>query len=117
MSIPVIMLKPESTRAAYDKLVEVLRGVGPCRIEERKESVAFFVGREAFLFVQPKQGGIRIKVPLDRRLQGSRVTRSEQVSKERFENEVDVSIPQQFDEELLGWIREAYELKKAPPAA
>ena len=117
MSIPSTMLKPESTRAAYARLAEVLRSVGPHRIEEKKTSVHFIAGRAAFLGAQPIPGGIRLTIVLPRRLEGSRVYRSEQVSKNVFHNEVDVSIPQQLDDELTGWIREAYTLKASPPAA
>jgi len=74
-------------------------------------------GRFAFLGAHPRPGGIRINLVMNRRLQGHRIHKSEQVSGVTFHNEVDVNIPQDFNEELVGWIKEAYALRSAPASA
>lgn len=110
---PLIMYRPESTKVAYMRLIEELDKIGPFMIEERKTSLHMLAGRFAFLEVHPRPGGIRISLVMNRRLQGHRIHKSEQVSGTTFHNEVDVNIPQEFNEELVGWIKEAYALRAA----
>ena len=111
------MFRPEATKVAYMRLIEVLDSIGPFVIEEKKTSLHFLAGRFAFLGAEPRPGGIRINLVMSRRLQGYRIHKSEQVSGITFHNEVDVNIPQDFNEELVGWIREAYALRaKSKPA-
>ena len=114
---PLLMYRPESTKIAYMRLVEVLDTLGPYVIEEKKTSLHVLTGRFAFLGVHPRPGGIRINLVLNRRLQGPRIHKSEQVSGTTFHNEVDVNIPQDFNAELVGWIKEAYALRAAPKLA
>ncbi len=47
---------------------------------------------------------------MDRPLQGERVAKSEQVSKNRYHNEVKITSPDEVDAELIGWLKEAYAL-------
>lgn len=112
-----MMFRPESTKVAYMKLIEVLDSLGPYVVEEKKTSLHMLAGRFAFLGVHPRPGGIRINLVLSRRLQGNRIYKSEQVSGTTFHNEVDVNIPQDFNAELVGWIKEAYALRAAPKSA
>ena len=113
---PLLMYRPESTKVAYMRLIEVLEKLGPFVIEEKKTSLHMLAGRFAFLGVHPRPGGIRLNLVLNRRLVGSRVHNSEQVSGTTFHNEVDVNVPQEFNEELIGWIEEAYALRAVPKA-
>ena len=112
-----MMFRPESTKVAYMRLIEELDKLGPFVIEEKKTSLHFLAGRFAFLGAEPRPGGIRINLVMNRRLQGHRIHKSEQVSGVTFHNEVDVNIPQDFNEELVGWIKEAYALRTTPKAA
>jgi uncharacterized protein DUF5655 len=43
-------------------------------------------------------------------IQSQRITKTEQVSKSRFHNEVKLASPSDVDEELLGWLKDAYRL-------
>jgi hypothetical protein len=36
------------------------------------------------------------------------LTKTEQVSKNRFHNELKLNSPDEIDEELLGWLKDAY---------
>jgi hypothetical protein len=107
------MYRPESTKVAYMRLIEELDKIGPFVIEEKKTSLHMLAGRFAFLGVHPRPGGIRLNLVLNRRLVGSRIHNSDQVSGTTFHNEVDVNVPQEFNEELIGWIKEAYTLRTA----
>ena len=43
-------------------------------------------------------------------MQSERVAKSEQVSKHRYHNEIKIIAPDEVDEELIGWLKEAYRL-------
>jgi hypothetical protein len=95
--------------ALYERLVRELAEIGEYRVEEKKTSLHVVAGRAAFLGIHPRREGLRLNVVLDRELEGPRVVKCEKVSSKSFHNEVDVKSEGQFDDELRGWLREAYE--------
>ena len=111
-TLPEIVCKSDATRAAYEELLGVLAGLSGVVVEEKKTSLHMVAGRAAFLGVHPRKNGLRLNIVLSRALEGERIAKSEQVSRSRFHNEVDVA-PSDFDAELRGWISEAYELQTA----
>ena len=73
-------------------------------------------GKAAFLGVHPRKAGLRLTIKLDRRL--PEAIKSDQASKLRFHNEVDVSVTTKagsanraLDSSVVGWIEEAYRLE------
>ncbi len=46
----------------------------------------------------------------DHPIESPRITKTEQVSKNRFHNEVRLASPNDVDEELFGWLKDAYGL-------
>jgi hypothetical protein len=97
----------------YTDLKDGLSGVGPFTEELKQTSAHFVVGKGAFLGVHPRSNLIIVNVVLTRALESVRVAKCEQVSKTRFHNEIKVHLSEEIDEELKGWIREAYQLKVA----
>jgi hypothetical protein len=47
---------------------------------------------------------------LARTLDDPRIAKTEQVSKNRWHNEIRLDTPEQIDSELCGWLQEAYTL-------
>ena len=68
-------------------------------------------GNAASLGVHPRKDGLRVNLVLARRLEGDRMVKSEQVSKSRFHNELDLAAGLPIDPELAEWLREAYALQ------
>lgn len=114
MKFPIIFLfqKNEATEAAYVAVGELVGGLPDVVLEEKKTCVHFSVGKGAFLGVHPRKQGVRLTIPLTRQLPENRVAKCEQVSANRFHNEVDL-LEGGIDPDLAEWIREAYELKKS----
>jgi hypothetical protein len=86
-----------------------LRLLGPFQEEPKKTSI-HLVHTAGFAGVHPRKSYLYLNLRTDNRIDSPRITRAEQVSKNRFHNELKLTSPHQVDEELLGWIKDAYEL-------
>ncbi len=98
-----------SVPAIYRALLDRLGGFGPFMVEVKTASIHLVAG-SAFAGVHPMKSRLRLNIRTDRPITGPRVVRSEQISTHRFHNEVDLRNPADVDEELLGWLRQAYAL-------
>jgi hypothetical protein len=101
--------KDEVVRSIYDRLLEVLHTVGPFQEEPKKTSI-HLVHTVGFAGVHPRKSYLLLNVRTDYPIQSQRITKTEQVSKNRFHNEVKLASPGDVDEELLGWLNDAYGL-------
>ena len=101
--------KDATVRATYERLLEVLRTFGPFQEEPKKTSV-HLVRITGFAGVHPRKSFLYLNLRLDRPLQGQRIAKSEQVSKNRYHNEVKVASPDEVDAELVDWLKDAYAL-------
>jgi hypothetical protein len=108
---PEIFSKSDFVLNAYNHLMSVVERFEDVEIEEKKTCAHAVAGGPAFLGIHPRKNGIRIKIVSDHRLEGNRIIRSEQMSRARFHNEVDIGPGLPIDEQLKTWIREAYELQ------
>lgn len=102
--------KPEAERI-YAALLKRLRPLGAYSEEMKKSSVHIVAGKGAFLGVHPRAGGLLVNLVLTRALDAPRVVKVEQVSRFRYHNEVRLASEADLDDQLLEWIREAYEIK------
>ena len=96
-------------RAIYDRLIDVLRTFGPFQEEPKKTSL-HLVNTSGFAGVHPRKSFLYLNVRMNRPLEGVRVAKSEQVSKNRYHNEVKLTSPDEVDAELTIWLKEAYAL-------
>ncbi len=101
--------KDDVVRSIYDRLVEALHSVGPFQEEPKKTSL-HLVHTVGFAGVHPRKSSLLLNVRTDHAIESPRITKTEQVSKNRFHNEVKLASPGDVDEELLGWLKAAYEL-------
>jgi len=101
--------KDAAVRATYDRLLEVLRTFGSLREDPKKTSI-HLVNTSGFAGVHPRKSFLYLNVRMARPLQGERIAKSEQVSKNRYHNEVKLTCPDDVDAELVGWLKEAYDL-------
>jgi len=101
--------KDDVVRSLYDRLVEALHTVGPFQEEPKKTSL-HLVQTVGFAGVHPRKSSLLLNVRTDHPIESQPITKTEQVSKNRFHNELKLASPGEVDEELLGWLKNAYEL-------
>jgi hypothetical protein len=99
----------EETRAIWQALERRLGELGPYEVEAKKTSLHVTRGR-AFLGVHPRKGALLLNIVTAEPIESPRIKKRERVSANRVHNEVLVQSPADLDEELVGWIRAAYEL-------
>ncbi|MGZ3617616.1 MAG: DUF5655 domain-containing protein [Ktedonobacteraceae bacterium] len=101
--------KDEIVQAIYTRLLQALHTFGPVQEEPKKTSI-HLVHSTGFAGVHPRKSYLYLNLRTDSPIGNPRITKTEQVSKNRFHNELKLTSPDEIDEELLGWLRDAYEL-------
>ena len=97
--------------AIYEKLIRELHQFGQLKIEPKKTSI-HLGNRFGFTGVYTRKNYINLELHLNYRLESNRVSKVEQASANRFHHTIKLSSPEEVDDELLHWLKEAYELKK-----
>ena len=95
----------------YEKLIAELQTFGQIKIEPKKTSI-HLGNRFGFAGVYTRKECLNLEVHLNYKLTSDRVSKIEQGSKNRFHHTIKLSKLKDIDEELLSWLKEAYELKK-----
>jgi len=93
----------------YKQLLSGVKGIGPFQEEVKKTSI-HLVRKTAFAGVQPRKEHLNLTIKAAKSNRSARIFKSEQTSKSRWHHEVKLAALSDIDGELLGWIREAYEL-------
>ena len=103
--------KDPAVRTLYDQLVALLRMFGP--VEEDPKKTSIHLNRNSALAgVETRKGYLLLNIKSDHAIKNPRVVKAEQVSAKRFHHKVRISSPNDFDEELKTWLREAYLLSE-----
>jgi len=97
------------SRAIYKQLLAAIKPIGPFREEIKKTSI-HLVRESAFAGVHPRSQHVLLTIKADQPIRSPRVTKAEQVSKNRWHLDVKISTVKEIDDELLGWLRQAYDL-------
>jgi len=100
---------PVCASASATACSALARELGPFKEEPKKTSI-HLVNTSGFAGVHPRKSFLYLNVRMDRPLQGERIAKSEQVSKNRYHNEVKITSPDEVDAELAGWLKDAYAL-------
>jgi hypothetical protein len=98
--------------AIYGRIAEAVRALGPFEEQAKKTSIHLARGT-GFAGIHPRKSALVLNLRLDRALEGARIAKSEQVSKNRYHNEVKLTSPDDVDAELTAWLREAYDLSSS----
>jgi hypothetical protein len=101
--------RDDVVRSIYDRLLEALHAIGPFQEEPKKTSI-HLVHAVGFAGIHPRKSYLLLNLRTDHPIESQRITKTEQVSKSRFHNEVKLASPSDVDEELLGWLKDAYRL-------
>ncbi len=103
--------KDPAVRALYDQLVALLRTFGP--IEEDPKKTSIHLNRKSALAgVEARKNYLLLNIKSDHKIQSSRIAKAEQISAKRFYHKVRISAATDFDKELEGWLKEAYQLSE-----
>jgi hypothetical protein len=103
--------KDPSVRVLYDRLVSLLRTFGP--VEEDPKKTSIHLNRKSALAgVETRKNYFLLNIKSDHPIKSPRVEKAEQVSSKRFHHKVRISSPNDFDEELKTWLKEAYVLSE-----
>lgn len=97
------------SRQMYDRLLSALNDFGDFDQEVKKTSI-HLVRRSAFAGVSFRKQHLILTIKAAREIRDPRIFKAEQASKNRWHLELKLAAPQEIDAELLGWLREAYEL-------
>jgi hypothetical protein len=97
------------SRQLYKEVVAALKPIGAFREEVKKTSV-HLVRNSAFAGVHPRKEHLILTIKAEKPIRSARIFKAEQVSKNRWHLEVKLSASKEIDRELIGWLREAYDL-------
>jgi hypothetical protein len=101
--------KDAAVYATYRRLLAALEQIGPFTEDSKKTSI-HLVKTTAFAGVHPRKSHLYLNIRTAQPLSSGRVHKTEQVSKNRYHNEVKLTAPDEVDAELIGWLSEAYAL-------
>lgn len=96
-------------RELYKELLRALKPLGSFKAEVKKTSI-HLARSSAFAGVHPRKEYLLLTIKAAKPIGNKRIVKSEQVSKSRWHEEVKLAAAGDFDAELLGWLRDAYEL-------
>jgi uncharacterized protein DUF5655 len=99
--------KDDIVRSIYARLLEALHTIGPFEEEPKKTSI-HLVHSVGFAGIHPRKSYLILNLRTDHPIESQRIMKTEQVSKSRFHNEVKLSSPDDIDQELLAWLKDAY---------
>jgi hypothetical protein len=98
-----------AVREAYDALIRELQRFGPV-VEEPKKTSIHLVRRTGFAGVHPRKACFVLTIRTTTAIDSPRVFKTEQASKNRVHNEINIQTADAIDPELLGWLATAYDL-------
>lgn len=98
---------PPEIHELYDKLLRIVKGIGPYKAEVKKTSI-HLVNTRAFAGIHPKKLYLGVNLVLSRAMANPRAHKVEQVSKNRFHHFFQITELSQMGREFKGLVKEAY---------
>jgi hypothetical protein len=96
-------------RQLYKELLAAVKPIGPFR-EEVKKTAIHLVRSSAFAGVHPRKQHLLITFKAEERIENPRISKAEQVSKNRWHFDVKLATSKDINGELVNWLRQAYDL-------
>jgi hypothetical protein len=103
--------KDPGVRTLYDQLVSLVRTFGPVEEDPKKTSI-HLNHTSALAGVETRRNNFLLTIKSDHPIKSPRVEKVEKISSKRFYHKVRISSPDDFDEELRSWLKEAYALSE-----
>lgn len=103
--------RPARVRASFDRLIGSL----PSDVQvEPLRSVIVLSAHTTFSFITVQSRRLLVGIFLDRQLDSPRIVKVDVVTSRKIANTVEARGPDDIDDELCRWLREAYELRADP---
>jgi hypothetical protein len=99
----------EELQDAWERLRESAASLGEQRIYASHNSI-MFSRKSCYCFVRPKKSFLETVIFLGRQVKGPQVRRSDQTSKTKVANILQIRHRDEVEEPITGWLREAYEM-------
>lgn len=96
-------------RGTYAEILKASRKLGPVHEEPRKTSI-HLVRKTAFAGVATRKTALILTLKSASDIKNNRIIKREQASANRWHLEIRLETPDQVDRELVGWLKNAYEL-------
>ena len=96
-------------KGVYERLLKAVGRFGPV-LAERGDRSVLLRSRGGFVGVHPKRDGLDLQIVTDHVIRAARVGKVDRVSASRFHVHVRIASPEDIDTQLLGWLRDAYDL-------
>ena len=96
-------------KATYAAILNAAKKLGPVKEEAKKTSI-HLVRKSAFAGVATRKTALILTLKSDADVVNKRIKKREQASANRWHLEIKLEVPAQVDEEVLGWLKNAYSL-------
>ncbi|AKG53821.1 hypothetical protein DGWBC_1168 [Dehalogenimonas sp. WBC-2] len=96
-------------RALFESLKVEFTKFGKFDVEEKNTSY-HITHKGAFAGIHPRKSYLILNIVSSSPIKSHRVAHLEQVSKSRFHNKIKIEKESDIDDELIDWLRQAYEL-------
>ena len=101
--------KSLQVRSLYEQFEALVKRCGPVTVVPAKTRIGFQV-RMIFAALSVRQRSLDCHVVLSRRLESARFMRIQSLSPRNHVHYFSIKSPEDLDDEVLGWLREAYEV-------
>jgi len=105
----LLLSKPKQVRELYDRLVTQCSQFCQFKIDTTKSCI-YFVSNHRFLVIKPQKSGIILEFLLDRKEDVFPVIKTFDIGKGRIVHYVKLDKPEDINDQIIGWINDAYQL-------
>ncbi len=103
--------KVPELRSTFDHLINKLQHFGEINVAPKQTSI-HLEKNSGFAGIHPRKNYFNLEFRTDYKIDDPRITRTQQLSARRFEHTVRLEKESDVDEQLLKWLKDAYELSK-----
>lgn len=103
--------KDPQVQATYEHLIQALKRIGDVRAAPKQTSI-HLEKNSGFAGVHPRKSYFNLEFRTDYKIDHPRIARTQQLSARRFEHTVKIESEKDIDDELLKWLKDAYEVSK-----
>lgn len=100
--------QPDFAVDLYHRYIQMVERIGPFTYAVSKSTITLKGTRRGFTGVRPDRSGIRGYFDVQREIRDRRITSVTPYTKRLFVHHFRIESPDDLDEEVAGWLREAY---------